>query len=103
MLSDGDGRATPVYPHFSSREVLIDDTSWLNANHLNVYGARRTSTWVAEQFFDDESVVRSSDAEIPCFEGGVDVSFAGGKDSTHALHAYHPCRFLIFDCLQPVL
>ena len=37
------------------RDVLDDASSWLNVDHLNVFGARRASHWIGQQFAADHA------------------------------------------------
>ena len=50
----------PFGPTLKPQAVLDDATSWLNVDHLNVVGARRTSQWLGENL-----VVSSPGSPLP--------------------------------------
>lgn len=53
-------------PTIKPQAALDDETSWLNVDHLNVYGARRTSQWLGQTLTVVPTGERLPPVEAPC-------------------------------------
>ncbi len=47
--------------------VLDDPASWLNADHLNVFGARRTSSWMGQTWSMVQNAAPTAPIVAPCY------------------------------------